>query len=576
MRILDTRLARIRRRAPRLKSGDFSYARIPLQRRVEAGRIVAEYARNSAFRCSPGADPPWRTGDFSYDAMPCGSMEWRTGMTMVQPWQFIVLVLLAFVAAAQAQDARPGPGRYFVAVDGHDGWSGTLPAANADKTDGPFATLERARDEIRKLKAAGALRGPTTVHVRGGMYEMASTFTLGPEDSGAADSPVVYRAYPNEKPVLVGARKVTGFQPYKGGILQCNVKGTALEGVVFRQLFFRGERMTMARYPNVDPKDPHGGAWAHVAATEGKEIKDRLVCTDDVIKGWTKVQYADVCIHPSYGWGWSICPIKSVSREEKKISLARSTSYAIQVGDRYFVRNLLEELDAPGEWYLDRDAGVLYFWPPGDVAQGEARAPVVKTLVELNGASYMTVRGFTLEACDGDAARIVNCESSQVAQCVIRNCGGWGVVVQGGHKSGAMGNDIYATGAGGVNLSGGDRKTLERGDNFATNNYIHHIAEFQKTYHTGVNVTGVGNTASHNLIHDCYHQGILMGGNENTVEFNIVHHTNLGSEDTGGLYMSSRDWSQRGNIIRQNIFHHVGGFGKTNAWQPIKDGKVEF
>jgi hypothetical protein len=193
-------------------------------------------------------------------------------MTMVQPQQFIVFALLAFAVTIQAQDAKPGPGRYFVAVDGQDGWSGTLPAVNAGKTDGPFATLERARDEIRKLKAAGALQGPMTVHVRGGVYEIASTFTLGAEDSGTADSPVIYRAYQNEKPVLVGARKVTGFQPYKGGILQCPLKGTPLEGVVFRQLFFRGERMTMARYPNVDPRDPHGGTWAHVAATEGKEV----------------------------------------------------------------------------------------------------------------------------------------------------------------------------------------------------------------------------------------------------------------------------------------------------------------
>lgn len=99
---------------------------------------------------------------------------------------------------------------------------------------------------------------------------------------------------------------------------------------------------------------------------------------------------------------------------------------------------------------------------------------------------------------------------------------------------------------------------------YADNNYIHHIAAFQRTYHTGVKLAGVGDRASHNLIHDCYHQAILISGNDHLVEYNVIHHTNLGSEDTGGVYMSSRDFTQRGTVIRYNVFHHVGGFGKRN------------
>lgn len=178
--------------------------------------------------------------------------------------------------------------------------------------------------------------------------------------------------------------------------------------------------------------------------------------------------------------------------------------FALRVGDRYFVRNLLEELDAPGEWYLDRGSDTLYFWPPDDIARGgnvpdEVWVPVIGTIVAMKGANLLALRGFTVEACDGDAVRIHDCDDCVVAGCVIRNCGAWGVSIRGGHRSGAIGNDIYATGAGGVSLDGGNLKTLERGDNFATNNYIHHIAEFQRTYNTGVNVRGFGNTADHNL-----------------------------------------------------------------------------
>jgi len=486
------------------------------------------------------------------------------------------LVLSGLAAIANADEAL-----LYVATNGNDAWSGKLPAPNAAETDGPVATLPKARERMRQLKAAGQLDDGATVFVRGGSYELRETFELGPDDSGTADAPVAYRAYANEKPVLLGARRVTGFRPWKGAILQCDLKGTPLEDVRFRQLFFRGERMEMARYPNVDPDDPHFDTWAHVLAVDAPGVKDHFTCTDDVIKSWTRVKSAEICIHPAYGWAWNIVPIKEASREEKRITLAGNVSYELRVGDRYFVRNLLEELDAPGEWYLDRDSHTLFFWPPDVPGEGgntcdEVWAPTIDTVVAVKGASHFTLRGFTIEACDGDAVRLHDSNDCLVAGSVIRNCGAWGVNVRGGRRSGASGNDVYATGAGGILLDGGDPKTLQRGDNFATNNYIHHVAEFRRTYNTAVNVRGVGNTADHNLIHDCYHQGILMGGSDNTVEYNIVHHTNLGSEDTGAIYMSSRNYLSRGNVIRHNVFHHVGGFGKANSWTPVRDGRVKF
>ncbi len=478
------------------------------------------------------------------------------------------VVLLTTLAAAQAE-----PVKLYVSPAGNDAWSGKLPEAR--QANGPFATLARAQAEVRRLVAAGAPAGGITVFVRAGTYELAAPLALGLEDSGAG-CPVTYRAYAGERPVLRGARKVTGFKPYQGKILQASLQGTPLQGVAFRQLFFQGERQIMARYPNVDPKDPHFGEWAHVLAVDGDQVKDHFTCTNDVIKNWTRLDQAQVCIHPAYGWAWSVVPIKSVDRATATIVLGQNVAYDMQVGDRYYVQNLLEELDSPGEWYFDRGTSTLYFWPPSELRDGDVVAPTLADLVVMKGARNVTVRGFALEDCDGDAVEVRDCEGCIVGGCVIRNCGGWGVTIAGGHKSGAFGNDIFATGAGGVSLDGGDRKTLERGDNFATNNYIHHIAAFQKTYNTGVNVNGVGNLASHNLIHDTYHAGLLMGGNDNVVEYNVIHHTNLGSEDTGGLYMSSRDWSERGCVIRYNIFHHCGGFGKASSWQPVRDGKVEF
>lgn len=492
----------------------------------------------------------------------------------------VVWIVLATVGVAQAWQSEKTPEMvFFVATSGNDAWSGKLAEPNAARTDGPWASVLHARDEIRKLKQAARLPGGATAFVRGGTYLLAEPLVLSAEDAGTAQGPIVYRAWKDEKPVLRGAREVPGFKPYQGAILQCDLRGTPLERIAFRQLFFQGKRMVMARYPNDDPTDPHCGTWAHVLDVDGKGVRDRFTVTSDVaarMNRWTRVGLAEVCIHPSYGWGWNITTIRDTDPAEVTIRVTKKTSYDLAIGDRYYVQNLLEELDSPGEWYLDAKAAVLYFWPPAGAAFSAPLAPVVKTIVLMKGASHVTVRGFTLEDCDGDAVQIQDSQDCLVAQSTIRNCGGWGVAITGGHRSGAAGNDIYATGSGGVSVEGGSFITLERGDNFATNNYIHHIAAFQKIYHAGVNLKGVGNTASHNLIHDTYHAGIILGGNENTVEYNLVHHNNLGVEDSGGLYISSRDWSKRGCIIRHNIFHHCGGFGKVNTWLPAQNGKVEY
>lgn len=482
----------------------------------------------------------------------------------------IMLALLMVVAGAHAQETT-----LFVSNEGNDTAAGTQKA--------PFATVARAREEVRKLVAAG-LKAPVVVNLRGGRYLLPETLTLVAEDSGTAKFPVTWKAMPRETVLLAGAKAISGFKPWKGQILQADLKGTPLEKTIFRQLFYKGARQVMARYPNFDPKDPHQGGWANVLRVAGP-TKTEFFYTPDVEKSWTNAKYASVGIHPGFDWGWSVVGVKSVDREQGKITLSGNTSYEMKVGDRYFIQNLLEELDAPGEWYLDRDKAVLYFWPPVEekgVApalrdiDGQVTAPVLQSVVTVKGASNVTLRGVTIEACDGNAVEISDSENCTVAGSTIRNCGAWGVTINGGHRSGAFGNDIYATGAGGVMVNGGDRKTLEPAGNFATNNYIHHIAAFAKTYNTGINLGGVGNKADHNLIHDTYHAGMTLNGNDNVMEYNVMHHTNLGSNDTGGVYFCSRDWTQRGNQIRYNIFHHCGGYGKENSWAGVQNGKVVF
>ena len=100
----------------------------------------------------------------------------------------------------------------YVSAQGNDAWSGRLPEPNAAKTDGPFATLERARDAIRSMRAGAPLRAPASVYVRGGAYALSAPLVFLPEDSGTPEAPITYASYPGEKVIASGGRMITGWK----------------------------------------------------------------------------------------------------------------------------------------------------------------------------------------------------------------------------------------------------------------------------------------------------------------------------------------------------------------------------
>jgi hypothetical protein len=229
-----------------------------------------------------------------------------------------------------------------------------------------------------------------------------------------------------------------------------------------------------------------------------------------------------------------------------------------KVPRRYYALNLLEELDAPGEWFLDVASAKLYFWPPegfgpeSEILLSTSTEPVIN----LDKARFVQVRGLTIEGGRADGVRVRGTDNL-VAGCTIRNLGGKGVGVA-GERNAVVGCDIYNTGTSGIVINGGDRKTLVPGGNNAENNHIHDFARLQRTYAAAVHLGGVGNRAAHNLIHDCPHAGVLYGGNNQIIEYNEIFNTCLETGDVGALY-TGRDWGSLGNEIRYNFVHNVGG-----------------
>jgi hypothetical protein len=488
--------------------------------------------------------------------------------------------LTAALVSLAAADVRAQGLTLYVARNGNDAWSGRL--AEPGNGDGPLATLEGARDAIRKLKRTTALpSGGVVVEIRHGVYELARPLELSAEDSGTEGAPIVYRARRGDEVRLVGGVEVKSFQSIvdpavlkrldpsaRGKVLQADLKmlgvkdfGEVATGSNRLEVFFQDKPMTLSRWPNegfVHIVDLVGGAPHRIHGIPGDKI-GRFTYDGDRPKRWA--QETDVWLHGYWFWDWADQrqKIESVDVAKRVIAVTPPYhSYGYRKGQWYYALNLLPELDQPGEWYLDRSSGILYFWPPCALDKGKTLVSVLPRLVQMNRVSHLALRGLILEASRGSAVCVAQGKDVQIVGCTIRNVGSWAVEMS-GTGSGVMGCDVYETGDGGIALSGGDRNSLVPARLAADNNHIHHYSRWNRICRPAVSLDGVGNRATHNLIDNAPHQAISFGGNDHLIEFNEIHSVCYESNDAGAIY-SGRNWTMRGTVIRHNYFHHISGF----------------
>jgi len=230
-------------------------------------------------------------------------------------------VLSLFVAGSiAAQSKQIVKATFFVAKNGNDSWSGKLPAPNKDKTDGPFASIKRARDVIRQLKKdQGGLKEPIIVMVREGKYFLPETVIFTGEDSGTKECPITYRAYPKEKVILSGGKIVKNWKKFNQNIWITDLPEVKEGKWKFRQLFFNGERQIRARTPNYNSNNPLYGGWAFVNAPaipmyQPGGSKTTLEYKAGVFRHWSKPTQGEINVFPRYGWWNNVIPIKKVNR----------------------------------------------------------------------------------------------------------------------------------------------------------------------------------------------------------------------------------------------------------------------
>lgn len=503
---------------------------------------------------------------------------------ILAPW--VGAVLLVAIAGAPRLRAD-----FHVAPAGDDAAPGTEAR--------PFATLERARTAVRELKSAGRLPASgLTVWIRGGDHVRTNAFELTAADSGEAGAPVVWRGDPDGRARLLGGRVLTGFRPVTDEAVRARFEDSARSRIVeldlraagirdfgemksrgfgrptapsHCELFRGGQPMTLARWPNegafetlagfpeaTGRGDDHGGRIG--------DLPGGFHYAGDRPRRWKEMR--DLWVHGYWAWDWanSYEQVASLDPDRRLITTAPPHGlYGFRRGQRFYFLNVLEELDQPGEWFLDRTRGTLYFWPPAEAEPGAGAGETVlsllaEPLVRIAGASQVVFRGLTFEATRGSGFEVRGGSGVRIESCVLRNLGNHGVEISGGREHGVVACDVFDTGDGGVTLSGGDRQTLTPAGHFVENCHFRGQGRWSKCYVPAVHLQGVGMRASNNLIHDHPHCAILYGGNEHLMEFNEIHHIALETGDVGALY-AGRDYTFRGNRIRHNYVHHTGGVG---------------
>ncbi|MBM3474197.1 MAG: hypothetical protein FJX75_13090 [Armatimonadetes bacterium] len=493
----------------------------------------------------------------------------------------VVLVLSVLGGNAMAADVPT----FYVSTAGKDAWSGKLPDPNADGTDGPLATLAAARDAARKLGPDQ----PKRIVIREGEYYLDEPLTLGPEDSNLTIEAFSLdwvsggrKIAGSPEPVtLYGGRLVTGWKPDGDRFWSAELPEVAAGTWDFRMLVVNGRFCKRARLPaqgylahltdfQVPWMSTTGGGW------QRKPTEDELTTMQyrpEDLGPWLDLKNAEITVY--HMWDESVVGVKSLDPATQIIRFANPAGHppgAFGVHN-YVVWNVREGMTEPGQWYLDRTAGKVVYWPlPGEnMTQARAIAPKAFSVIRIAGTKENPARnirianlalsvtntplkagGFGASSFDG-AVHASQTEGCGIEGLTIHNVGGQAIRADQSKGLTVRNCEVYDTGACGI-MARSEGAVVEQ-------NVVHNIGV---TYPSAIAVWGgaKGNVIRHNTIHDCPYTAICCEGEDHLIESNLIHHAMQELKDGAGIYITfCKRITLRGNFIRD--IAEVGGYGSS-------------